>query len=58
MHHRLDFGKKYCHSPTTMDESVLQDAIMAAIMRTAKQSADVLGTLNLHIGLGYPDSDC
>ena len=25
---------------------------MAAIMRTAKQSADVLGTLKLHIGMG------
>lgn len=57
MHHRLDFGKKYCHSPTTMDESVLQDAIMAAIMRTAKQSADVLGTLKLHIGMGLDKGD-
>lgn len=40
-----------------MDESVLQDAIMAAIMRTAKQSADVLGTLKLHIGMGLDKGD-
>ena len=49
---RLDFGKKYCHHSPTMEESVLKEAVMAAIMRTAKQSADVLGTLKLHIGMG------
>lgn len=54
---RLDFGKKYCHHSPTMDESVLQDAIMAAIMRTAKQSTDVLGTLKLHIGMGLETSN-
>ncbi|WP_304432186.1 recombinase family protein [Acutalibacter muris] len=54
---RLDFGKKYCHHSPTMDETVLQEAIMAAIMRTAKQSADVLGTLKLHIGMGMDNSD-
>ena len=30
---------------------------MAAIMRTAKESADVLGTLKLHIGMGLDASD-
>ena len=30
---------------------------MAAIMRTAKQSDDVLGTLKLHIGMGLDTSD-
>ena len=30
---------------------------MAAIMRTAKQSADVLGTLKLHIGMALDISD-
>ena len=54
---RLDFGKKYCRHSPTMDESVLQDAIMAAIMRTAKQSADVFGTLKLHIGMGLDTRD-
>ena len=54
---RLDFGKKYCHHSPTMEESVLQEAIMTAILRTAKQSADVLGTLKLHIGMGLEASD-
>ena len=54
---RLDFGKKYCHHSPTMAESVLQEAVMAAIMRTAKQSANVLGTLKLHIGMGLKNDD-
>ncbi len=54
---RLDFGKKYCHHSPTMAESVLQEAVMAAIMHTAKQSADVLGTLKLHIGMGLKNDD-
>ena len=54
---RLDFGKKYCHHSPTMEESVLQEAVMAAIMRTAKQSADVLGTLKLHVGMGLKNDD-
>lgn len=54
---RLDFGRKYCHHSPTMEESVLQEAIMTAILRTAKQSADVLGTLKLHIGMGLDTSD-
>lgn len=54
---RLDFGKKYCHHSPTMEESVLQDAVMTVILRTAKQSADVLGTLKLHIGMGLDTSD-
>ena len=30
---------------------------MAAIMHTAKQSADVLGTLKLHVGMGLNNDD-
>ena len=54
---RLDFGKKYCHHSPTIEECVLQESIMTAIMRTAKQSADVLGTLKLHIGMGLDSGD-
>lgn len=49
---RLDYGKKYCHQSPSIEESVLQEAIMKAVMRTAKQNADVLKTLKLHIGMG------
>lgn len=49
---RLDYGKKYCHHSPTIEESVLQNAIMNAVQKTAKQNAEVLKTLKLHIGMG------
>lgn len=49
---RLDYGKKYCHESPTVEESVLQEAIMNAISRTAKENAERLKTLKLHIGMG------
>lgn len=54
---RLDYGKKYCHESPTIEESVLQEAIMAAIMKTAKQNVDVLKALKLHIGMGLQAAD-
>lgn len=54
---RLDFGKRYCQNSPTIEESILQDAIMNAVLRTAKQNADVLRTLKLHIGMGLDISD-
>lgn len=48
---RLDFGKKYCHESPTIEESVLHEAIMRAILRTAQMNTDVLNTLKLHIGM-------
>jgi len=49
---RLDYGKKYCHESPSIEESILQKAIMNAIMMTAKQNIEVLKTLKLHIGMG------
>ena len=49
---RLDYGKKYCHESPTVEESVLHEAIMNAIMRTANENAELLKTLKLHIGMG------
>lgn len=49
---RLDYGKKYCHHSPTVEESVIQNAVMSAIQKTAKQNAEVLKTLKLHIGMG------
>lgn len=49
---RLDYGKKYCHNSPTIEESVLQRAVMTAIMVTAKQNLGVLQTLKVHIGMG------
>ena len=49
---RLDYGKKYCHNSPTIEESILQKAVMTAIMETANQNTEVLRTLKLHIGMG------
>ena len=49
---RLDFGKKYCHNSPTIEESVLQEAIMEAIKNTAQRNTELLATLKLHIGMG------
>ncbi len=49
---RLDYGKKYCHHSPSIEETVLHEAIMEAIQKTARQNADVLRTLKTHIGMG------
>lgn len=49
---RLDYGKKYCHHSPTIEESVLQNAIVTAIMNNAHQSADALSILKEHISIG------
>ncbi len=48
---RLDYGKKYCHHSPTVEESIIQSAIMNDVQKTAKQNAEVLKTLKLHIGM-------
>ena len=49
---RIEYAKKYCHNSPSVEESVLQRAVMAAIKETANQNAEVLRTLKLHIGMG------
>ena len=49
---RLDFGKKYCHKSPTVEESVLHESIMDAVMKVACQNTDVLRTLKMHIAMG------
>lgn len=49
---RLDYGKKYCHNSPSVEESVLQKAIMEAIMKIAIQNTDVMNMLKLHMGMG------
>ena len=39
---RLDYGKKYCHHSPTMDETPLQEAIMAAVNTRMPQKMDVV----------------
>lgn len=49
---RLDYGKKYCKHSPSIEESVLQNAIMDAILEMSKENADVLKTLKSHIAMG------
>lgn len=49
---RLDYGKKYCKHSPSIEESVLQNAIMDAIMKMARENANVLKTLKSHIAMG------
>ncbi len=49
---RLDYGKKYCKHSPSIEESVLQNAIMDAIMKVAKENAEVLKILKSHIAMG------
>ena len=49
---RLDYGKKYCKHSPSIEESVLQNAIMDAIMKMAKENADVFKILKSHIAMG------
>lgn len=54
---RLDFGKKYCHNSPTIEESVLQEAIMEAIKNTAQRNTELLTMLKLHIGMGLESTE-
>lgn len=49
---RLDYGKKYCHNSPTIDEEILQKAIMSAIQKLALQNADILKSLKNNILIG------
>lgn len=49
---RIEHAKKYCHNSPSVEESILQRAVMAAIMETANQNTEVLRTLKTHIGMG------
>ena len=49
---RLDFGRKYCHKSPTVEESVLHESIMDAVMKVACQNTNVLRTLKMHIAMG------
>ena len=49
---RLDYGKKYCHNSPTIDEDVLQKAIMSAIQKLALQNADISKSLKNIILIG------
>lgn len=58
---RLDFGKRYCKESPTLEESVLQEAILEAVIKISQTSVNALEILKQHIGIGLsgidPDGD-
>ena len=45
---RLDYGKRYCHSPT-IEEGALQAAIVKAIQKVAAADGETMQTLKSHV---------
>lgn len=43
---RVDYGHKYCHNSPTLDEVPLQNAILAAINKSASEKSNVVYLLN------------
>lgn len=54
---RLDYGKKYCKHSPSIEESVLQNAIMDAILKMSKENTEVLKILKSHIAMGLNADD-
>ena len=52
---RLDYGKKYCHSSPTLDETRIQAAIVNAIQKFAQQDTQLFKNLKSHIERGIND---
>lgn len=48
---RLDYGKKYCKHSPSVEEDVLHNAIMSAILKTAKENPKLLKKLKSHIAM-------
>lgn len=53
---RLDYGKKYCHSSPTLDETRIQAAIVNVIQKFAQQDPQLLKPLKSHIERGINDA--
>jgi DNA invertase Pin-like site-specific DNA recombinase len=54
---RLEFGKKYCHDSPAIEESLIHEAIMSAVQKTAMENTNVLKTLKDHISQGISTDD-
>ena len=54
---RLDFGKKYCADSPSIEESVLQDAILEALTEQAKADPAILDAIKQDIGIALAGDD-
>jgi hypothetical protein len=49
---RLDYGKKYCKESPSIEESVIQDAVLETITKISQANTVALDILKQHIGMG------
>ncbi len=54
---RLDYGKKYCKESPSIEEHILQDAILEQIAELARTNTNALEVLKQHIGMGLRTKD-
>ncbi len=54
---RLDYGKKYCKESPSIEEHILQDAILEQIAELARTNTNALEVLKQHIGMGLSTKD-
>lgn len=54
---RLDYGTKYCKTSPSIEESMLQNAILSAIEKQIQSKTDAMETLRLHVGMGMQEKD-
>jgi DNA invertase Pin-like site-specific DNA recombinase len=52
---RLDYGKKYCQESVSIEESVIQSAILDVIKELAQTDSSALEVLKMHIGMALSD---
>ena len=54
---RLDYGKKYCKESPSLEEHVLQDAILSGIVELVRKNTVALEILKQHIGMGLTGNE-
>ena len=54
---RLDYGTKYCKHSPTLEEGMVQDAVVKALMELTTHYPAMLEMMKLHIGTGLQNSN-
>lgn len=54
---RLDYAKKYCKESPSVEENILQDALLGAIAELARTNTAALDMVKQHIGMGLTGKD-
>lgn len=54
---RLDYGKKYCKESPSLEEHIIQDAILGGIVELVRKNSAALEVLKQHIGMAVTDNN-